>query len=154
MEGPKRLRLSWGQFSLELEGDEAFIERYLPVARELLERLQACSPPESPPSRDAPSQGRRFLTLREFYDLKAPKDHPEAVAVFAYWLREYEGRREFREEDIKRCYREAGVRMPKRPAQAIRDAKNRRGFVASRERGTYFLSESGENFVKFDLPRR
>jgi hypothetical protein len=84
---------------------------------------------------------------------KHPSDHLETVAVIAFALTQA-GRDEFSEDDVRKGYLRAGVRLPKVVAQALRDAKNRMDFIeAGSKRGMYRLSPHGDRTVRFDLPR-
>jgi hypothetical protein len=83
---------------------------------------------------------------------KQPSGHLEIVAVMAFALTQA-GMEEFSEEDVRLAYLRAGARPPKVVAQALRDAKNRTGYVETgSRRGLYRLSHYGDTFVRFDLP--
>jgi hypothetical protein len=84
---------------------------------------------------------------------KRPRGHHEVVAVLAFALTQ-SGTEEFTKEDVRRAYIRAGVRPPKSVSQALRDAKNKFDYIATgSKRGTYRLSNHGENLIRFDLPR-
>ena len=84
---------------------------------------------------------------------KRPRGHHEIVVVLSFALTE-SGTKEFTEADVRRAYLRAGVRPPKHVAQALRDARNKFDYItAGSKRGTYKLSNHGDNLVRFDLPR-
>ena len=84
---------------------------------------------------------------------KHPSGHLETVAVMAFAISQA-GAEEFSADDIRQAYLRAGIRPPKVVAQALRDAKNRMGYVeGGSRRGLYRLSHFGDTLVRFDLPR-
>lgn len=93
-------------------------------------------------------------TLKEFYDDKKPSSITETVAVFGFYLEHFRNKAEFSEVDISEAYFEAKVRKPKAIGQALRDAKNLKGYlVEGGKRGSFRLSNVGENLVLHDLPK-
>lgn len=93
-------------------------------------------------------------TMKEFYDEKKPSTITETVAVFGFYYEHFKKKAEFSEADISEAYFEAKVRKPKAIGQALRDAKNLKGYlVEGGKRGSYRLSNVGENLVLHDLPK-
>jgi hypothetical protein len=93
-------------------------------------------------------------TERDFVRAKNPQNHPETVAVLAFYLTQ-SGQAEFTEEDIRNAYIRAGIKPPKVVSQAIRDSKNNFEYIVhGTGRGNYRLSHHGDRTVRFDLPRR
>lgn len=93
-------------------------------------------------------------TLKEFFDKKKPSTNIETVTVFGFYLEHYKKQQDFNEADISKCYFEARARKPKVIGQALRDAKNRYGYlVDGHTKGAFRLSNVGENLVLHDLPR-
>jgi hypothetical protein len=98
-------------------------------------------------------EARPSIAERDLVIAKKPSNHLETVAVIAFALKQT-GMEEFSEEDIRKAYLKAGVRPPRVVAQALRDAKNRGGYIESgSRRGRYRLSAFGDTVVRFDLPR-
>ena len=94
-------------------------------------------------------------SIKDFFDAKKPESAIETVTVFGYYFERYEKLPEFAESDISRAYYEARVRKPKVIGQAIRDARNIRGYlVEGSKRGRFRLSNVGENLVLHDLPKK
>jgi hypothetical protein len=90
---------------------------------------------------------------RDLITEKRPSGHLETVAVMAFAISQA-GMEEFSEDDIRQAYLRAGVRPPKVVAQALRDTKNRMGYIqGGSRRGLYRLSSYGDTLVRFDLPR-
>ncbi len=94
-------------------------------------------------------------TIKDFYAEKRPGTAIETVTVFGFYLEHYLKKDEFTETDISRAYYEARARKPKVIGQALIDARNVRGYlVEGSKRGRYRLSNTGENLVLHDLPKR
>jgi len=94
------------------------------------------------------------LAEKQLVTEKQPKGHAETVAVLAFALGEA-GHPEFTERDMRKAYIRAHVKPPKVVGQAIRDAKNLSGYIESGKKwGTYRLSDQGDAYVRFDLPRK
>jgi hypothetical protein len=135
---------------ISFEGPQEFVEEmvarfaspnewHAKETREVRPRLLNASPTEA---------SRRDLVLQ-----KQPRGHHEIIAVLGFFLTE-SGTEIFGEADVRRAYIEAGIRPPKVVAQALRDAKNKYGYIVSAgKRGRYRLSGHGDNLVRFDLPR-
>ena len=99
-------------------------------------------------------QERNVPTLKEFFDEKKPSTASETIAVFGFYLEHFRSQVQFNELDISTAYFEARARKPKVIGQALRDAKNVKGYlVDGSKRGTFRLSNVGENLVVHDLPR-
>lgn len=82
-----------------------------------------------------------------------PSDHSEKIAVLAFRLKE-SGKSEFDADDMRRAYIRAGIKPPKVIRQALVDAKRFKDYVEpTSTRGSYRLTDHGENLVRFDLPR-
>jgi hypothetical protein len=100
-----------------------------------------------------PGQETSHHSDEEFVIAKSPKGHGEIVAVLAFLLHE-KGFEEFTERQLRQSYIDANMRPPKVVGQALRDAKNKQGFIAyGKKRGMYKLSDHGDRTVRFDLPR-
>jgi len=96
-----------------------------------------------------------FPTIKEFFDEKKPSTSVEIVTVFGFYLEHFEKKEEFTEDDISRAYYNSRVRKPKVIGQALRDAKNMKGYlVEGSKRGRFRLSNVGENLVLHDLPKK
>ena len=138
-----------GDKSITFEGPREFVEEQVakytkPLASKqqaLMHRKEQARLPA-----EAPDQA--------FVESKRPQSHAEIIAVLAFYLAE-NGLPEFTEDDMRRAYIRAVIRPPRVVSQAIRDAKNRYGYVQrGSKRGTYQLSPHGDRTVRFDLPRQ
>jgi hypothetical protein len=134
--------VEWKDRRITLEGPEEFVRS----------ELQRLTSPEGGTADDIPEADAR--NERQFLLQKKPEGHHEKVAALAFWLAK-EGQTEFTDDGMRKAYIRAGVKPPKVMQQAIRDAKNKFGYIdTGKARGTYVLSSHGEDFVRFDLPRK
>ena len=142
--------LKIGNQTVTFEGPRDFVDQQ--VAKYTLGNLSKGH--EDKPDKDYSTKddSTRPIRERDLYLEKKPLNHPEAVAVLAFCLKEG-GVEEFTDEDIRKAYLRAGARPPKVVSQAIRDSKNNFDFIESGSgKGTYRLSHHGERTVRFDLP--
>ena len=94
------------------------------------------------------------LGLREFYSEKKPVSHYEKAVVFVYYLTKFNKQTQIKYGEILSCYEEVDEKKP-----SINDiVKNSVRYKGWLEQGTdkftIRLTISGENFVKFDLPKK
>lgn len=104
-----RLRLRRGGWELELEGDEAFIARYLERFLPLLD------PPAT--ERDLPRvapefQVRKNLDFEDFVAIKGPSRDLERLLVLAYYQEKYEGHGAYDLPELGRAWEEAWPALP------------------------------------------
>jgi hypothetical protein len=112
-----------GDKSITFEGPKEFVEEQVAKytapqssKQQAMVQSHSGSPPSQVPSEQA------------FVQSKRPRSHPETIAVLAFYLAE-NGLEEFTEDHIRQAYRRAVIRPPRVAAQAIRDAKNRYGYL-------------------------
>ena len=92
------------------------------------------------------------IGLREFYAQKKPANHYEKTAVFVYYLTKFNNQREVKFGEILSCYDEVNEKKPS-IADIVKNSIRYKGWLdQGSEKYTAFLTISGENFVKFDLP--
>ena len=94
------------------------------------------------------------IGLREFYSEKKPVSHYEKAVVFVYYLTKFNKQTQIKYGEILSCYEEVEEKKP-----SINDiVKNSMRYKGWLEQGsdklTTRLTISGENFVKFDLPKK
>jgi hypothetical protein len=142
-----------GDRKVTLEGPREFVQTEV---RRLTDLLGSGSPHAKAPG-SASSVSEKRASEREFVAEKSPKGHSEHLAVLAFHMTFIAdaGKSEFTEDEMRRAYIRAGVKPPKVVGQAIRDAKKHFDFFEpSGKRGNYKISQHGESFVRFDLPRK
>jgi hypothetical protein len=138
-----------GDRKITLEGPQEFVQAEVRRLTDLVATGQPTTARD-----DTNRENARQPAEREVVETKRPKGHSEHVAVLAFCLAEV-GKPEFSEDEMRRAYIRAGVKPPKAVGQAIRDAKDDYDYIElGSKRGTYTLSQHGENFVRFDLPRK
>lgn len=92
------------------------------------------------------------IGLREFYAQKKPDNHYEKTAVFVYYLTKFNNQQEVKFGEILSCYDEVNEKKPS-IADIVKNSIRYKGWLdQGSQKYTAFLTISGENFVKFDLP--
>ncbi len=140
----KRVYWKMGDNEIEVEGDNAFIQKQLKF---FLERLGF--QPQSI-SKDLPSKivsvakSGKTPSPAEYLRQKDPKGGTETLIVLAKYLDEYRNKSDFTQKDIKAISREA--KIDSIHAQYYLYAV-RQGLLRTLGRGTYGISISGEDAV-------
>ena len=149
-----KIRIKLGEAELEAEGDKDFVKK---VVADWKKSIEKPPPPAITPTkgRVSPRKEISAKTLKQFYEEKSPSGHQEKIAVFAYYLKSFEEKKEFSKDDINSCYTKARARKPKSISTAISDAASKYEFVErGSERGLWKLTSHGENLIMYDLPRK
>ena len=94
------------------------------------------------------------IGLREFYAEKKPINHYEKTAVFVYYITKVNKQVEIKYGEILSCYEEVGEKKPS-ITDIIKNSIRYKGWLEwGYDKFTTRLTISGENFVKFDLPKQ
>jgi hypothetical protein len=94
------------------------------------------------------------IGLREFYAEKKPLNHYEKTAVFVYYITKVNKQAEIKYGEILSCYEEVGEKKPS-ITDIIKNSIRYKGWLEwGYDKFTTRLTISGENFVKFDLPKQ
>jgi len=94
------------------------------------------------------------IGLREFYAEKKPINHYEKTAVFVYYITKVNKQAEIKYGEILSCYEEVGEKKPS-ITDIIKNSIRYKGWLEwGYDKFTTRLTISGENFVKFDLPKQ
>jgi hypothetical protein len=98
-------------------------------------------------------QNQEKIGLRDFYTEKKPTNHYEKTTLFVFYLTKYNKQQEIKYGEILSCYEEINEKKP----SIIDIVKNSIRYKGWLEPGIEKLSTrltiSGENFIKFDLPK-
>ncbi len=148
MEKFARIRLNMGETTLEIEGSEDFVkEEWNYIKEQVLSHLKGAF------GAKAYIQEKKDK-LVEFYNKKRPRGHLKTVTVFGYYLKHFEDKEEFNEDDLMQCYNRLGLTPPKVLSQSIRDVRSRhKYFDKGSKRGFYKISPLGERFVEEQMPK-
>lgn len=104
-------------------------------------------PVDLKPSKEKPG-------LREFYVEKKPASHYEKAAVFAYYVTKFNKQPEVKYGEILSCYEEVSEKKPS-VTDIVKNSIRYKGWLEQgSDKFSARLTISGENFVKFDLPRK
>jgi hypothetical protein len=94
--------------------------------------------------------------IRTFAAEKRPRNAIEQTAVVAYYLSELasgsDRKTEIGTSDVTKYFKQANLPLPRRPRQALFDARNAGYFDSGSGRGTYRLNPVGHNLVAHGLP--
>lgn len=93
------------------------------------------------------------ISLREFYKEKRPSNYYEKTAVFVYYLIKLNKQAEVKYGEILSCYEEVDEKKPS-ITNIIKNSIRYKGWLGQgSDKYATKLTISGENFVKFDLPK-
>jgi hypothetical protein len=92
--------------------------------------------------------------LREFYAEKKPANHYEKAAVFAYYLAKFNKQIEVKYGEVLSCYEEVDEKKPS-VTDIVKNSIRYKGWLEQgSDKFACKLTISGENFVKYDLPKK
>ena len=140
----KRVYWKIGDQEIEVEGDNAFIQKQLKI---FFDRV-GYHP--QPASRDLPSRivavakSGKIPSPAEYYRQKSPNGGTETLIVLGKYLDEFRNKSEFTSKDIRAVAREA--KLSPIHTQYYANAV-KQGLLRSIGRGTYGLSITGEDAV-------
>lgn len=91
--------------------------------------------------------------LREFYKDKKPSNHYEKSTLFVYYLTKYNKQNEIKFGEILSCYEEINEKKPS-VVDIVKNSIRYKGWLEpGSEKYSARLTISGENYIKFDLPK-
>lgn len=91
--------------------------------------------------------------LREFFKDKKPSNHYEKCTLFVYYITKFNKQIEVRYGEILSCYEEINEKKPS-IIDIVKNSIRYKGWLESGgEKYSTRLTISGENFIKFDLPK-
>lgn len=92
--------------------------------------------------------------LREFYAEKKPQNHYEKAAVFVYYLTKFNKEQEVKFGEILSCYEEVNEKKPS-IVDIVKNSVRYKGWLEyGADKLSARLTISGENYVKFDMPKK
>lgn len=91
--------------------------------------------------------------LREFFKEKKPSNHYEKSTLFVYYLTKYNKQTEIKFGEILSCYEEINEKKPS-VIDIVKNSIRYKGWLEpGSEKYSARLTISGENYIKFDLPK-
>jgi hypothetical protein len=107
----ERLRLKIGDCELEVEGEQAFIDKHLAGFEQRITGLSSKKESLDPAPRKAvqATDGRR-LSPAEFYKRKRPDGGTKTLVVLASYLRDHRGQANFKRSDISALCEEVRIK--------------------------------------------
>jgi len=78
-----------------------------------------------------------------------PKAFPEWITAFAYYMKYYKGKKTFQPKDVKDCFRQAGLSIPKNLPRDTKVAL-KKGYLAldPDSKNTYYITRKGEELIR------
>jgi hypothetical protein len=140
----KRVYWKVGDHEIEVEGDNAFIQKQLKLFFERLGSTPQPSTKDLPSKIVAVAKSGKALTPAEYFRQKNPNGGTETLIVLGKYLDEFRNKSEFTPKDIKAIGREA--KIPHIQGQYYVNAL-KQGLLRPLGRGTYGLSIRGEDAV-------
>jgi hypothetical protein len=145
---------------LSIEGDGPDLIKVLTAARELAPTVSQISivtsgdarrenaseqPREMTSANHAQSVGPK--TLRQFVRGLVLKNISERIAAIAYYINKIEGRQGFSPKEMDGWFTMCGFQKPSQMPVAMFDTKRKYGYTESTGRGTWHISNQGENLI-------
>ena len=140
----KRVYWKIGDQEIEVEGDNAFIQRQLKTFFELVGQRPHSISRDLPSKIVAVAKSGKVLGPAEYYRQKSPNGGTETLIVLGKYLDEFRNKGEFTRKDINAVARES--KLPPIHAQYYANAV-KQGLLRNIGRGTYGLSITGEDAV-------
>lgn len=178
MSGVTKAKINLKEGTIEFEGSEAFVIKYIEEFKEKLENLEyQDTSATTTQSIDAGKVGVKRRkgsgtiqnippipldlmgkngkpSLKDFYKEKNPKTFMEKVAVFVYYLDRHMDIKEAQTGHIVSCCREVGTRIPINIPKTFYNIRQLHGWVKVDKGGEVAsITTSGINLVEHDLPR-
>ena len=178
-----KAKINLKEGTIELEGSESFVDKYLAGFQQQLIEAAKNPTPESPPQppviltkdeldkagKKKPAKLAQTVIpipldlkgkdgsppLREFYEQKNPKTLWESLAVFAYYLKEYLKIDRMEAGHVAACCKEVNIKVPTSIPQMFYDIQHQKGWLNIYDKRKFAeINTAGENYVKYDLPRK
>ena len=153
-----RMKIVVGAITFEIEGTEALVKEGMDYAKENVLTESAREIAKQLPIQEEKSLEKVIPDVPQisiFYGQKDPRNDMERVTVLAYYAKEYLGKPEVSEAELTPLFNEAGVKLPKKVLQAMRNAARKQyGLLEFAGKGGYYrITNAGINLVKLQLPR-
>ncbi len=140
----KRVYWKVGDHEIEVEGDNAFIQKQLKIFFDRLGYQQRSTSKDLPSKIVAVAKSGKALSPAEYFRQKSPNGGTETLIVLGKYLDEFRNKAEFTPRDIKAIAQEG--KIPHIQGQYYVNAV-KQGLLRSLGRGTYGLSIRGEDAV-------
>ncbi|MFT8716615.1 hypothetical protein [Gluconobacter potus] len=105
---------------------------------------------------DAPKLDRNLDTskLAAFYSQFKPRNHPEKILIFLYFLIDEVKIEHPNTDQVYTCYVKADQRIPKAFAQAFRDTSGKKcGYIDYKSSTDMQITTAGRNHFNFDIKK-
>jgi hypothetical protein len=93
------------------------------------------------------------ISLRQFYNEKAPKNQPEIVAVVCVKLKELTGKDRFTQDEVHTAIQAVNQKTPANLSAVFNNMTSRYGY-GNQDDGMFVPNFKCDDFVKHDLPKQ
>jgi hypothetical protein len=146
---------------IAIEGDGPELLRILQAARELAPHVTQIqitsdvaetgqSPSEEPQRQSSTASSNNNaskMTMRQFARSLALDNASERIAALAYYANKIEGKPSFSPKEMDGWFTMCGFQKPSQIAMALFDTKRKYGYAESVSRGSWRVSNQGENLI-------
>jgi hypothetical protein len=154
-DGHVRVRYSFGDNYMEVEGSPDYVERHVAFFISQLQEkdtpLLADSDVSPAISNDGRTHSDQSPDLVSFYTTKAPEDQRDEVLMITYFYQKYRGYEHLSLDDYTEAYndlRRAAVGTPRNMKSSVRNVVDRTSFLYNPVRGQFVLTIPGEQYVE------
>ncbi len=157
-----RIHIRHGEFELDIEGDQAFVESYLeaflsegdmeppaPAKTRSIERKRGGSSQKRPPKKKGPRKGKYEVpeidkrALSKFVGKSRPNSNKARyLAYLQFW--NGQGLKEVADAHVQACFLAQGLPVPATGRQHFRSLQQEGWVVPGSRRGLWALTEAGE----------
>lgn len=174
-----KAKINLKEGTIELEGNEAFVSKYLEEFRKQIEQVKfpvTVTQTETVKSGEMKEKAKKKVgktpqtvapisldlkakdnkpALRDFFKEKNSQNQMENLALFAYYLKKYLNINEMKMGHVVSCCKEAQCKVPTNIPGMFKNIQHRRRWVDVLSGGeSAQITTQGENFVEYDLPRK
>lgn len=171
-----KARINLKEGTIELEGTEAFVTKYLDAFRKEIKlpfpSEAETGEKETKAEEKKPKRARKIPStvapipldlkakngkpaLRDFFKEKNPRNHMENLTVFAYYLKKHLNINQMLAGHVVSCCKEVQCKVPTNIPVMFYNIQHFKGWLDVGTGGeSAQITTPGENFVEFDMPRQ
>lgn len=146
---------------IAIEGDGPDLLKVLQAARDLAPHIsqiqitadgvgsvpQSTDEPQRPALGTATDRSANGMTMRQFARTLSLDNVADKIAALAYYANKIEGRPSFSPKEMDGWFTMCGFQKPAQMPMALFDTKRKYGYAESVSRGSWRISNQGENLI-------